>query len=286
MYNFKIGTLDLIIAGVPQNGILLQTPINGLDDPDRRINVYSNTGQDGSTISGAFYDKRLVRLVGQITSPNPVAHEAARRLLSTACRIQRDDYGQPILTRVSFTTMGGNDYFFDAILDQPKYPWDIINLTDFLVTMTAGDPFLYTPSEVISPWIGIATGGGFISPFISPFTLGTASGGVITVTNNGNVEANPVIEIMGPMTWPYLYNQTTGDFMRITTTINAGDTAKIDMKKRTITLNDSSSLMAFKTTDSDFWKLAMGLNTITVNTISTSDTGAARVRFFTPYLGS
>lgn len=284
MRSFQIGSLQLINNSQAAPGFIPQT-FTGLDSPDYRTNEYARPGQDGAIISSMFYDARTVTVEGQLYGTSGLEYESYRQALIAACAINKDSNNYPTPTRVTFTTMGGTSYFFDAIIGRPIIEMQKPLLSDFHLTMTVTNPFIFGNTAFTSPNIAPATGGGFILPVVLPIVSSAAVGGVVTVTNVGQATTLPTITLTGLLTQPALYNQTTGKSMQLSYTINSGDTVVIDMYNKTITLNGSSSLLSTKTSSSDWWGVQPGANQISISTISSGDTGYAVVSGNPSFIG-
>lgn len=277
MRSFNIGSLALITNFVGHPNITLQTPISGLDSPLIRMSSNPKPGDNGSVVSSMFYDNRLVGLTGEIWANNPTDFEAARRALANAVLITKDSNGYPVPTRITFTTLAGTNYYVDVYFDRPIMDYDKPNVSKFTVIGTCVNPFLFGASGYSSGNMTVGTAGGYLSPYISPYITGSTTGGTGTINNLGNVDAPPVLTLVGPLTSPYIYSTATGKFMQINYTINAGDTVKIDMGAKTIILNNSSSLNSYKATGADWFNVLPGLNSFNFSTSSSSDTGFALI---------
>lgn len=276
MHNFTLDTLAFITNGVLDPNFILQTPIDGLESPERRMNVYNRAGTDGAEVSSNLYGPRLINLVGKIYATNPTDFEAARKRLSAACSIRRDDNGYPLPVRLSMTTLAGEDYYIDVYVDKPVYPFEeTVNSSSFLIPMTGTGPFLFGPNAFTTGNISPPSSNGYISPYTSPYITGAASGNTGVINNTGTVETYPFVYFYGPLHNPALYNSTVGKYIQVNYTLGAGDVAVVDMQKHTIILNNSFNLNSYKTDGSDWFKVKVGLNNFTFNTGNSSDTGYA-----------
>lgn len=285
MINFTIGTLALVTNNVPALGFLLQTPIEGFEAPDYRNTSFSLPGRHGASFSSQFYDTRLINLQGIIMATNPTDFETYRQQLSLATALKRDANGYPIPTRISFTTMANKSYYIDVYFDKPIFPYEKPNMSSFMLTATAADPFIYGATQVVSGNISPPTGGGYVVPMIVPYASSGSTGGVVTLNNAGVEDVKPLIYLYGSLTSPLITNQTTGKSLQLSYTLAAINNATIDMANQTIKLNNSSSLIGSKTITSDWWALQPGNNNISISTNSSSDTGYAVIKFNPPYVG-
>lgn len=284
MQSMTIGTLTIHNL-LEENNYWLESPIQGFDAPDYRVNEYDRSGEDGANVSSMFYGSRPINLTGMFIGNSLAQYEANRKALIQAVQIERDQYGMPLPTRVEFVTLSGERYFVNAYFYKPNIDWDGIKYGRFLLQATVPDPFIYDTVQMTSEQITQAAGGGFLSPFESPFLTEASTGGTANISNSGNVAVYPVIQMSGSLTNPVITNSTTGQSLRLTYTLAAGNTAIIDMRNKTITLNNSSSLLSTKSPDSSWWALNVGNNAITLTTGSTSDSGNLVISYFKGYAG-
>lgn len=146
-----------------------------------------------------------------------------------------------------------------------------------LVFRTTGpDPYARWPAPIVLtftqaaatatwfPWVPITLGG--VGIFAQP-----------TVVNPGDVEAEPVWTLAGPMTNPVLTNTTTGAKLSLTTALLTGQTLTIDTRFRvkSVIRNDGTKLFSALSNDSALWTLAPGTNTISV--VTTGTTAASQI---------
>lgn len=281
MNNFYIGSLQ-ILGGA--NGYYLDAPIKGLESPPLRISQYDKPGESGGRISTIFYAPRVVTITGTIIGSDETTYETLRQNLALACAAHSTTGGLPTLTTFTFQTMANNTYTFtgQARLVMDK---DYMRTCKFNITIQCPDPAVYGSSQTVSSLITRAAGGGFIVPVIVPITSSSATGGTAGIVNSGNLITYPILILTGPLTNPYIYNATTGEFIQLTYTIASGDIVRIDMANKLITLNGSSNLISAKTTDSVWWGLNPGSNTINFSTGSSSDTGSLQLTYYNAYLG-
>ncbi|MFI2837537.1 phage distal tail protein [Mycolicibacterium sp. PDY-3] len=287
MINLTIGDLVVIANGVPTSGYLLQTPIEGLDGPERRLSTYARSGFHGLRASSHKYGGRIINLVGSVYSDTSFAEfEERRKALIAATAINYDSGGRETPVRVSFTTMAGQDYYIDCYFDKPDLPLEQPVQSSFQIVGTSVDPFIYAATGVTSAAIRPPSGGGFVIPFVLPFVSAAATGGSVVLNNAGSEIAWPVITLSGPLTTPVITNATTGTYLQLAYTIGTGDQVIIDMHpdNRSITVN-GASLISTKTDTSDWWSLPPGNSAITLTTTNTGDTGSMVVAFNPPSVG-
>jgi phage-related protein len=95
--------------------------------------------------------------------------------------------------------------------------------------------------------------------------FGTASGGTMSVTNNGNVPTLPVFTISGPVTNPMIYIPSTNQYMKFNIQLLAGDSLVIDTVMSTVTLNGSASRFNTIATGSQWLSFPVGTTSIVVS---------------------
>lgn len=284
MQSFKIKDLYLIQNGEATPGFLLQTPINGLESPPIRQNNIARPGRHGSLVTSQYYDGRPISWPGVVSGENPSQYENNRRALLDAVKMVHDDIGYPLPIPVEFTTLSGKSYFANCYFDAPRFALEMPDSAAFHISGLIADPFIFGAVQVVSPTIAPPTGGGYVVPMIVPYTSAGAAGGSVSLANSGQENAMPIITLTGKLTNPTVTNQTTGKFLQLNYTIPVGSTVIIDMANQTIT-QDGSSKIATKTVTSDWWDIVPGVNTISVDSTSTSDNGSGLVKFYPPFVG-
>lgn len=146
----------------------------------------------------------------------------------------------------------------------------------FSVLLEAKDPIKYTNTSTTTT-ITISTVGGSSSafPFIFPVIFSSiASFGVGTITNTGSVAVFPQsIKLYGFTggTWvaPKITNSTNGEFIQFTSTVTltSGQYVLVDPAVGTAQKYNGSAfedVTAYITSDSTFWKVEPGSNTIRI----------------------
>jgi len=92
-------------------------------------------------------------------------------------------------------------------------------------------------------------------------TFGTSSGGSFQMNNTGSYITAPFFTITGPVAYPIITNQTTGQQIKLNIVIGAGDTLAVDCQSGTVTLNGVNRNNTVDITTS-FFGLLPGVNTI------------------------
>ena len=283
MLNLYIGSLK-VHDSVNATDLWLQTPITGFDSPDNRMTHYDKPGEDGAVVSAMYYSSRHVTLHGYIKGATPIIYEANRVAFIKACAQAKDASGYPTPTTITFTTLAGNTYYFNAYIKKPVMDYSQINSGKYMVDMVAADPYIYS-SAARTTTISRAIGGGAIVPFVVPVILAASSGGSSTLVNGGNGTSFPILKLTGPLTNPYVANTTVNKFVQLNYTITSSNYVLIDMAQKTIMLNGVTSVLSTKTSDSNWWALVSGNNNIQLSTGTSADTGNLTINYNDAYLG-
>jgi hypothetical protein len=253
--------------------------VDGLDEPDRRIASAPNPGADGGFVASTLYGMRPISISGALKHQSVADMSAARTALGTACQLKRDVNGVRILKTLVFGLADGRTFTCQAEVSRFKAPNMGTGAVEFLISLVAEDPLLYNPSQKTSGNIVRSTSGGLVIPFVSPAVSAGSSGGAGIATNSGNSDTPAILELVGPLTSPYVLNQRSGLFMQLNYTIPTGETILVDSSDNTILIQGGGSRFNKKADGADFFKLLPGANPIVFSTGSSSDTGHLTVRW-------
>lgn len=112
--------------------------------------------------------------------------------------------------------------------------------------------------------------------------------GTVTVVNDGNVAANPILRLYGPCTDPRIENQTTGQALVFAgLVVAAGDYVELDVLERTVRLNglvDQSRYTLLDFAVSQWWQLQPGPNAVRYFPVAFTAPSQAEIRFRSPWL--
>lgn len=271
---FSIDGLELLAT----EDYWLSEGIDGLDEPDRRVPSADNPGADGGFLGNPFYGMRPVSIPGALKGRGPMGLSGARRALGAVCQLKRDANGVKQLKTINFT-FDGAAYTFQGEVVRFKAPNVGAGAVEFLISIVAEDPLLYDPIEQVTNPIVRSSGGGLIIPFVVPSVSAGSSGGRGVVTNEGNSDTPVILELVGPLTNPYVLNQTVGQFMQLNYTIPDGTTVLVDTKENTILIEGGGSVIDKKVSGAEFFSLLSGENDIVFSTSNSSDTGHLLLRW-------
>ncbi|MEU5002016.1 hypothetical protein [Streptomyces sp. NPDC021622] len=219
--------------------------IEGLALPGVRGEVVEQPNADGAWLGPDWYEARTLRIDCGVKSPGDPA--AAARIVSQIQEAADDPRvrtvggavaplrikwpGSPV--RVLF----GRLRKAEASWEEAAFGWVPLD-----VEFTAADPRFYADAEqTVQLRLGWLSGGGFTAPVQAPIHVsdGSLSGQNRPgwVTNNGNIDAYPVLTVFGPCANPVITHVETGRRIELGITVPAGEYVRIDTRpgRRTVT---------------------------------------------------
>lgn len=224
--------------------------IEGLALPGVRGEVVEQPNADGAWLGPDWYEARTLRIDCGVKSPGDPA--AAARIVSQIQEAADDPRvrtvggavaplrikwpGSPV--RVLF----GRLRKAEASWEKAAFGWVPLD-----VEFTAADPRFYADAEqTVQLRLGWLSGGGFTAPVQAPIHVsdGSLSGQNRPgwVTNNGNIDAYPVLTVFGPCANPVITHVETGRRVELGITVPAGEYVRIDTRpgRRTVTRNGAA----------------------------------------------
>lgn len=266
-------------------GFVVYIPLKGLEYPGVRLNPYQKPGEHGAVVPNEYYDGRTIELSGRIYHPTIATYLQYRRALSNALRIVQNslNIAQPIILK--FTTLDGLTLQSNCFPSQPLQLIDKSpNHCEFIIDLFAPDPNLYEAStQKIT--VSVPTGGGATYPAIYPLTYAAKVGGSQIITNAGDSDTFPIVTFNGPLTSPYITNQTTGVSFQANISLLAGDVLVVDMANKTMILNGTTNAMQYFNITNTWLSLQPGDNLIKMGSGISADSGNARFDYQNAYIG-
>lgn len=264
--NINLNNLLTLSALADGSHFIIQS-VTGLGVADIRTSSFLFSGRSGGLVSDQLLGFRIVSITGIIGSNNGTVQDHA---LDRKAFINALPIGAQI--PVYITTFSGETYRIDANVTDAKLEYrQRGHSSDFFIQLTAGDPLFYSTDggDTHTATVNLqAQTGGYVTPYNLP--VDWAEGAQpSTVTNSGTASIYPVIELHDEAHNPRITNTTTGETFGLNISMQDGDVVRIDMGNRTVTLN-GSNIMGNRTSDSSWWALNPGDNSI-VLVSSTSD---------------
>jgi hypothetical protein len=218
----------------------------------------------GGSFRGARHEMRLATI--PVVAPGP---QAGRDELRRWAKALDPLKGEGTLTVVIGPWAGRQLVcVYEAGLEDLAEEWPLLGLT--VLAFRAADPYWQDATESSSTATINSTGFTWF-PFAGswaaqPLILGASDVfAQLTINNTGDVDAWPVITVIGPGTDLHLTNQTTGKDLLLTGPIAAGSTVVIDTRpgRKTVTI-DGVNAFSRLTATSSLWPLVPGPNRVSI----------------------
>ncbi|MEJ5222854.1 MAG: hypothetical protein WHV44_00240 [Anaerolineales bacterium] len=126
----------------------------------------------------------------------------------------------------------------------------------------------------------------FQSPFF-PLRISRGSiDGLVTVQNDGDVEAYPIITATGPLTSLEVQNLTSGKTLNFPVlSMTAGDVLVVDARPDALRVTlDGANAWGLLTATSSLWSVGTGANQLKIITTGTDSNSSVTMSFFEQYL--
>jgi len=263
--------------------IVLRPPVKGLAMAPIRTSSGNFSGRDGGYVSAQFFAPREIVIDGVVSGLTCNEAFAVRCSMLDKLPIR-----QSLPLRVN--TDDGRSYAADVYLLDFQMDYSTPRYAPFQMSLLAPDPYFYDPGTSGDPNSGYINqtvykiiGGGYINPYILPVIWDPGTTPTI-INNPTDLYIYPQIILNGQFTNPQILNVTTGQKVKLNVTTTSGDKIIIDMKERTVTLN-GGSILPFRTSDSSWWALVPGNNTIQLTSDSGADNTQATIRYRLAYTG-
>ena len=234
--------------------------IDGTGNTRQTVNTFKAPDQDGAFYISSTLDMRNITLEGIVVANTP---DEAYTLRQRFLQIFSPKLRGTLLYRGRQISCVVEEAGFTVSTRQ--------RIPNFFVSLLCPSPFFETPDEVrqeLASWIPLFE-----------FELELPEGGmefgmrqpsqIITVDNIGDVSCGCEImfQALGTVTNPELLNIDTGEYIRLLTTMSAGEELRVYTHfagKRVVSVNGSTVTNAFSLLDtgSAFFQLAAGVNTL------------------------
>jgi hypothetical protein len=152
-----------------------------------------------------------------------------------------------------------------------------------LVNLFCPDPLWFDPSEELFTMASFV--GGMSFPMAFPLSLGTV-GQTLFIENKGDVNTPVLLTFKGPLKNPVLENKTTGEQIKITQTLPAGERLEINTAfgqksvRRIDTAGNSTNAFHWVSPDSVLWQLVPGTNEVSYSATEEAGDSAVTVEFY------
>lgn len=253
------------LTAQPNEGNFHIIGVTGLGAADIRTSSFVFSGRDGGLVTDQLLGFRTIAVTGIIGSETREQHELDRQALNNAMTLGAT-------FPVYIKNFAGKTYRIDCSLTDLKMEYKPRGyMTDFLLQLTAGDPYFYgvDGGDEQTATVLRAVEGGYITPYILPVVWEEGAAPTIVI-NSGDANYYPLITLYDEALNPSITNQATGETFAIDITMNDGDVVEIDMYNHTVKMN-GADIIGNKTEDSVWWALLPGNNPILLNSDVSDD---------------
>lgn len=251
---------DGVSITLKQNRPYFLSKLDGTGNIRQTVNTFKAPNQDGAFYISSTLDMRNIILEGTIVADNPDdAYAKRQRFLQVfspklnGTLIYRNKQISCVVEEAGFT-----------VSTRQRIP-------NFFVSLLCPSPFFETLEEVreeLASWIPLLEFELEIPMTGMEFGMRQPSQ-IITIDNIGDVSCGCeiVFRALGTVTNPELLNIDTGEYVRLLTTMSAGDELRVYTQfasKRVVSISGSVITNAFSLLDTGslFFQLAAGLNTL------------------------
>lgn len=261
--------------------------------PSRRLSERGPM-QQGETDRGVRYDPRMMSLAfgvsGQSMADYWDARDALYRLFrprDTALSV-RFDLDNGAARQIDGHLVGG---LLGSSKDRKGFTLKLAT------TIKCPSPFWYDPTPVFETFGASGAAAGMGIPWAIPWQVGASSiNQTRPILYTGSYQAEPIIQIVGPITSPIITNIITGDTLDFTgTTIAAGTTYTIDCRYgyKTVVDQNGTNQIAKLVSGSDLATFALladpdapgGVNSIAVAGTGISSATNVYLTYSRQYIG-
>lgn len=268
----------------PANGYFVGTPFEGLEAPTISSSTYNNAGVDGIRIVTAYQRERRIGLRGLLRASCDATHLEMRRAISALVEPTRDANSLIQTVPLRIVDENGGDYTLQVIVNGLIMPRSYTKTSQYQLDLIASEYSISSTTEQ-NKIIATETVGGFSIPFSIPFSFTGTTGGAETILNAGDATAYPIITLAGPLTNPRITNNTVGRYIQLGMTIDTGSSVVINMRDKTIVQGGTTNRISTMTSDSRWWWLAPGSNTVALTSSVSSESGTATISWRDAYSG-
>ena len=248
---------------------------DGLSLPGKDHLAARGPRQHGATYVATYFQPRQFSLEVAIAGCDMEELQAKHRTLAAAIN--------PLdASELRVVAEDGSRYYLTC-RPVTSVAWRVADgrVAEALIQCVADDPFFYSMNQQS---VAILTA---LVSLTIPFTIPARIGGYlddVSVTNNGQVFAYPVLVFNGPATNIHMFNNTTGEDLQVNEVVAGGEVLTVDMGARTALVDAGlpTERNVVGGAVGDWWALQPGVNDLTFtneNAAAVSGTLTFRERF-------
>lgn len=280
-----------------QNAGIYITRMAGWEDGVETRDVRDlRPGQHGELARALYLAGRTLTIEGFIQADDWTDLQARKRALAALCVptseeiiVQAPDPTAATIATSYASTMTGYERMTGRVL---AFEWgDYMRgaAQSFMVQIRCSDPRRYTDVASTGETSDVATGGGMTFPASFPLSFGSsATGGTVSITNEGTIEAPAVLRVDGPVTNPEISAVTLDKVIAFDgLTVASGEYIEIDLQERTVFYNGDPTASRYGFIDhavSEWFLIPVGTSTYQLTGSSISDPAALTITYRNAYL--
>lgn len=254
-FTFQLSDTGVVLNTDPPGNFVDITKVSGLDNAPFRTAEQNREDMDGGFIDVMYEKMRTIVLEGFVYG-NELFLDTLKANFAPTMLAQPFYFTAPgISQRLAFVKSLGMRYNWETLRRTGRTPAQFM--------MQAEDPTLFGSLISGSASLG-GTSTGFGFPFGFPFGFGGTSSvaGAASIVNAGNKPTDATFIIPGPITNPALVHDESGNRLSLNTTVAVGDWLTINLRNKSIRLNDVANRRGILLGTSRWFLLAPGTNTV------------------------
>lgn len=248
----------------PNNYITIDTsPINDLGVRSSERNI---AGQHGIKSAYSFYGGRNLAFQGKIVAESAIKMEQLEQALRAVFALPSlpDDVNDGFI-RLKWSDPNGGNWQVYAKVSTGITTRDYITLKrvrDYLVQLKTESHIIQSQTTDSTSMFRSWTQGSMKLPTLLPAQLNFVTLNQTEVLVGGNYDTPAVFTIHGPAINPKITHVGKGKFIKLNLTMSGSDTVVIDVENGTIIKNGTTDISSLLTTDSNWFYLSPGTQTI------------------------
>ncbi len=252
----------------PHDCYLLQT-VDGLDDRELRDDTEARPGTDGDILGVQTESGIQLIVTGWIVARNRERLRAKDRALRAAMAPGDATWPVTLSGRVgdgqvlqAMMRKGGPYRSTDSAVD------GALHAKAFQLAVRSASSVweAFGPAKQLT--VSPQTLGGLSWPLTWPIDWGGSGAAGSTAVNAGDAPAWPVFEVVGPCVVYEIQNATTGEAIRLNSTVGPAQSLIIDTSARSVLIGGTNRYRDVDRADTTWWRIQPGSNEVKLRTSS------------------
>lgn len=237
------------------------------DSPDARLTNEPRTRNDGSFDDQHFYSARLVTLSGKALFPDMATLREGQRALAAVLSAR----SATLTVNDGLLTLSADVRLAGPVRSRMPRPL----LLEWQIEVLAPDPRKYGPEQYASTGLPVSSGG-LTFPLAFPLDFGAAGAtGRVTLVNDGTADTWPTFTVTGPLPGFELTRVETGERLRYTGSLAAGQSVVLDASTGAVLLEGTADRRQLLTAYDWFAVPAGGVAAVQFSSLGSADPAAS-----------